>query len=199
MFSILKFHSSWNPKKFNNEKPKRSHLMPTGHWWRPRISHWWSVHRWRGRERLHPSHQPWYTWPANQPSNRSCHSCHLGPMDDGNWVESGNSWYSWVLAFGILWLNTFRSSLGFYRPASTYFKQRWFAPRKKSMAVPDGSAFTKELMTIIMVWYKQVYDDSRDKLCLPLPPTPTRRGCPGVLVMIRQILPTWHMASLKST
>jgi hypothetical protein len=75
-------------------------------------------------------------------------------MDDGNWVESGNSWYSWVLAFGILWLNTFRSSLSFYRPASTYFKQRWFAPRKKSMAVPDGSAFTKELMTIIMVWYK---------------------------------------------
>lgn len=50
-----------------------------------------------------------------------------------------------------------------------------------------------------MVWYKQVYDDKRDKLWRPLPPTPTSRGCPGVLVMIRQILPTWHMASLKST
>ena len=80
---------------------------------------------------LHPSHQPWYTWPANQPSNRSCHSCHLGPMDDGNWVESGNSWYSWVLAFGILWLNTFRSSLSFYRPASTYFKTKVIRATKK--------------------------------------------------------------------
>ena len=63
----------------------------------------------------------------------------------------------------------------------------------------ETSSKTKPLMTIIMVWYKQVYDDKRDKLWRPLPPTPTSRGCPGVLVMIRQILPTWHMASLKST
>ena len=199
MFSILKFHSSCNPLKSSTQKPtKRSHLMPKGHWWRPRISHWWSVHRWRGRELLHPSHQPWYTWPANQPSNRSCHSCHLGPMEV--WKLAGEWELMILMSFG-LWLNTFRSSLSFYRPETQHTSNKGFirATKKISMAVPDGSPFTKELMTIIMVWYKQVYDDSRDKLCLPLPPTPTRRGCPGVLVMIRQILPTWHMASLKST